>query len=417
MKNKKVRIVILDAGFGGTYCFKKLHTYFHKKEDIEVILVNRTNYFLFTPLLHEVATGGVLPHHIVEPLRKVLGCCLADFHLAEVAKVYLKKQYVQTSKGNIPYNYLVLALGAQTDFYDIPGTKEYAFTLKSLQDAQSLKNHFIQIFERVEKEKSDNEQTKLLRFAIVGGGPTGVEMAAEMSEFFYETMKKHHEKSSILSKIHIILIQRPKELLPQFSPPLRKISLEVITKKHIDVLLEKEVIRLGKDFIELNGNEIIPCRTIIWAAGVTPSKIPFDQAPSQDSKRKILVNEFLQIPPYKNVFAIGDIANVKDKKTQKPLPTLAQVAVKEGEAVADNIKLILTNKPLTPFQYKHQGYLISLGQWLAIGEIKNIVLEGPWVWWLYRIVYLSKLLSWQKKIKVALDWTLNIFSPRDISQV
>ncbi|MBI2023894.1 NAD(P)/FAD-dependent oxidoreductase [Candidatus Giovannonibacteria bacterium] len=412
---KPVRIVILGAGFGGSYAFKRLHKFFHKDQSVELILVDARNYFLFTPLLHEVATGSVARENIVEPLRKVLGCCLAEFCLADVKRVELQSRRVITTNGSISYDYLIMALGAETNFYNIPGAREHSFTLKSLENAVRLKNHFIKKFEEAAATDDENLLKNKLCFVVVGGGPTGVELAAEMSELFYHTFSKYYGRHFFYQKVKIALVQNNKELLPRFSKKLRDKSLSVLQSKKIDVKLGVNVKRVVKTFIELSTGEILPTETVIWVAGVKPRDVLFDRKIERDSKGRIRVNEYLQMYESPEVFALGDIAAFAQNK--KELPEFAQVATKQARGVAENIKNLIDGKPARPFHYRHTGDLISLGQWMAIGEIGGFPFWGRFTWWLWRTVYLSKLISFPKKVKVAVDWTFNLFMPRDISQL
>lgn len=413
---KPIKIVILGAGFGGTYAFKQLHRFFHRQKKIELILVNRKNYFLFTPLLHEVATGGVSPENVTEPLRKVIGCCLHDFYLATVKSINLDKKEVTTTLGPITYDYLVIALGAETNFYDVPGARDYSFTLKSLEDAVRLKNHFIVTLEQASKINDELELTKLLTFVVIGGGPTGVELAAEMADFFYGTFNRLYPPD-LIGKIRIVLVQAGSELLPAFSPPLRRKSLEILKKKKIEVRLNTVVTSVGQDFIQFKNGEKLATRTPIWVAGIKPALPLFQPEPVKDDRGRLVVNPTLELKGYAGVFALGDLASYRDQQTGLALPPLAQVATKQATVVARNIYCLIKAKSCQPFIYRHRGDLISLGRWLAIGEISKFSFSGHLAWWLWRTVYLSKLIAWPKKVKVAVDWTLNLFMPRDTSEL
>ncbi len=411
-----MKIVILGGGFGGVYTLKYLHKFFHTRGltrinvDVKLILVNKKNYFLFTPLLHEFATGSVSLENLVEPIREIIKCCDYEFIHGEVKRIDLEKKIIELNENKLDYDYLVIALGSKTNFYNIPGAEENSFTLKSLDDAIRLRNHFIHMFEIASKDKDE----VLLTFVIVGGGATGVELAGEMSDYFYKTFSKFYPKE-IISKVKIILIERGNELIPQFSPKLRKIAFEVLKKKNVEVILGKGVKEVGKDFIKLDDETIIKTKTVIWTAGVEPNLPEIIGNVEKDSKRRLIVNEYLQVKNYDNVFALGDVCSFI--QNQKPLPQLAQVAVRQAKAVAKNIFNLIQNKPLEKFVYRHQGDLISLGRFFAIGEIKNFTFSGFFAWILWRGVYLSKLISNKDKIKTFIDWLLDFFYPRDITEI
>jgi len=378
-----MKIVILGGGFGGVYTLKYLHKLFHNRgltqistrinADVKLVLVNKKNYFLFTPLLHEFTTGSVSLENLVEPIREIIRCCDYEFIHGEVKRIDLEKKIVELDESKLDYDCLVIALGAKTNFYNIPGAEENSFTLKSLDEAIRLRNHFIHMFEIASKDKDEG----LLTFVIVGGGATGVELAAEMSDYFYKTFSKIYPKE-IISKVKIILIEKGNELIPQFSQKLRKIALEVLRKKNINVILGKGVKEVGKDFIKLDDETIIKTKTVIWTAGVEPNLPEIVGNIEKDNRGRLIVNEYLQVKNYENVFSIGDVCCYI--QNQKPLPQLAQVAVREAEFVAKNIFNLIKNKPLEKFVYRHQGDLISLGKFFAIGEIKNFTFSGFFTW-------------------------------------
>jgi len=404
-----MKIVILGGGFGGVYTLKYLHRFFHNKKEVKLILVNKKNYFLFTPLLHEFATGGVSLENLVEPVREIIKCCDYEFIHGEVEKIDLEKKIVYLRKKEIKYDYLVIALGSKTNFYNIPGAKENSFTLKSLDDAIKLRNHFIHMFELA--ANNDNEGN--LTFVIVGGGATGVELAGEMSDYFYKTFSKIYSKE-VISKVKIILIERGDELISQFSPKLRQKALERLKKQNINVLLSKGVVEVGENFLKLDDGEIIKTKTVIWTAGIEPNLPEIIGNVEKDNKGRLIVNEYLQVKNYENVFAIGDVCCFV--QNEKPLPQLAQVAVRQAEIAGKNIFNLIKNKPLEKFIYKHQGDLISLGRFFAIGEIKGFAFSGFFAWILWRVVYLSKMISNKDKIKTFIDWLLDIFYPRDSTE-
>ncbi|MFZ2149720.1 MAG: NAD(P)/FAD-dependent oxidoreductase [Minisyncoccia bacterium] len=414
--SEAVKILIIGNGFGGVYALKNLCAAFHGDKNTKFAMVGERNYFLFTPLLHEVATGSLNPSNIIEPIREVLGCFLDKFYLGKVSSVSLQNRTVSVGDKIIPYDYLVLAPGATANFYNIPGAEQYSFPLKSIEDAVKIKNHCITQMERATHETSQEERRKMLRFVVVGGGPTGVELAAELRELINESFSKYYP-CEILKDVSVVLVHRDTELVQQFGPKIKKKTLEVLNKKDIEVMLGSAVKEVGPDYIIINENEKILSDMVIWTAGIKPAEIIFDEPIAKSGNGRILVNEFLQLPSHKEVFALGDIAAFKDKKTNEFLPALAQVAEKESKVVAKNIKFLINKKPIEEFSYRSSGILMSLGQWMAVGEIFNFTFSGHFAWWLWRTVYLIKFLSWRKKIRVAIDWTMNLFSPRDIAEL
>lgn len=413
--SQKKRIVILGAGFGGVYTYKELHKIFHKDKDVELIMVSRTNYFLFTPLLHEVATGSISPENIIEPIRKVLGCCLSNLYVAEVESISLKEKYIETLQGRIDYDYLVVGLGSTTNFFGVPGAEENCLTLKNLEDAKAIKNRCIDMCEQALHIKDPVLRKKMLRLVIIGGGATGIELSAELIEFFHHTLEKYFCDKNIRRDAEIVLVHRDSELLSMFPATLRQKSAKILQEKGIKILLSTEVVRVDHDGVHTRGGECIATNTPIWTAGVMPTPIRFD-VEVKNARGLIPVEQTLCTKDFREVFIVGDMAGYLDPHTNKLLPMLAQVAVKQADIVAHNIAASMKKQPLKNFHYKHKGTMVSLGQWMAAGEISRFSFSGHLAWWLWRTIYLSKLISWQKKLKVAGNWTLNLFSPRDISK-
>jgi NADH dehydrogenase len=411
---KLVKILIVGNGFGGVYTLKNLHKSFTYKQNISLAMAGERNYFLFTPLLHEVATGSLNPSNITEPIRKVLGCCLDNFYLGKTGMINLSGRTVQVNGESIPYDYLVLAPGATTNFYNTLGAEENSFALKNIEDAIKIKNHCIRQMERAVNEEDEAKKKEMLRFVVVGGGPTGVELAAELQELIAQSFSRYYP-CDILKNVSVLLIQGGSELVPQFNSKIRQKSLDTLKKKGIQVMLNTTVKEVGSSYVIVNENTKILTETVIWVAGIKPVILEFNEEVAKNPDGKLVVNEFLQLVDHREVFAVGDIAAFKDG--DKYLPALAQVAEKEARAVAINIKLLSDNKPLKKFSYQSAGMLLSLGKWMAAGEIFGVTFSGHFAWWVWRTIYLAKFISWRKKIKVAMEWTMNLFSPRDISQL
>lgn len=409
---EKKKVVILGTGFGGIYTFLNLK----KILDIsllDVTLVNSTNYFLFTPLLHEVATGGLNQTHVVESIREIMQGCPCDFYQANIESIDNVNKKINTTLGDISYDYLVIALGATTNFYGIPGADKSSFVLKNVEDAIKLKDKFIDVFEKASKIKDPVERKSLVSFAVVGGGATGVELAGEIAEFIYDTFAKFY--GDLVKESEIYLLNSGSELLAQFHPDLRKKSLDTLTKKGIKVILNCAVSEVTSQGVSLKDGKVLPLNNVVWVAGVKPNTPKFLQEVELDKSGRIVVDEFLRVKKHSDIFALGDVASVTTKAGA--LPMLAQVAVEESKTVAKNIAQSISGKPLKALkEFKLKGSLVSLGQWNAVGDLFGFRVFGPHIWWLWRTIYLFKFISFAKKFKIALDWTYNIFCPRDISK-
>ncbi|MES2930405.1 MAG: NAD(P)/FAD-dependent oxidoreductase [Patescibacteria group bacterium] len=413
-KGQKKKIVILGGGFGGLYTYLSLKKQF-KKDEIDITIVNRTNYFLFTPLLHEVATGSIAHHQVVESIRQIIYKGNATLHVAELMSVDCERKIVTTSIAEIPYDILVVALGATTNFFNAPGAQENCFVLKDLHDAIALRTAFIEAFEKASEIKDPQARKKVLSFAIVGGGATGVELVSETADLFLNTFSKYYRGLIKTSDITLSIINRDPELLNVFHPRLRKNALRVLRHNGVNVILNTGVKEVKKNGIVLADDSLLEANLVVWTAGVKPNVPAFAHPVAQDPSGRIVVNSSLQILECPNVFVIGDMASLAGKNG-KALPMLAQVAVRQGTHTGKNIKRLLEGQELMPFVYRSQGELASLGQWHAVANIGGIRFSGAFAWFLWRTIYLFKFLSGSKKIKIAVDWTVNLFYPRDITK-
>ena len=397
--SSSIKIVIVGNGFGGTYALKHLHKFLCNDKRVEITIIGEKNYFLFTPLLHEVATGGGDPGHIIEPTHEIFRCCIAKFHVGRAEHINLKERKVKISgvggEETLLYDYLVLAPGSRTNFYGIPGANKFTLELKSVGDAIKIKNHIV----------GTAENPAGSNFIVVGGGPTGVELACELKEFL----------GQMKSSAEVYLIEKGDEVLTQFGPRMRKGALKILKKKGVRVLLNSRVKEVNPSGVILENGENIKSKSIFWVAGIRPNEINFEENPKKLGDGRLVVNKYLELEGKSGVFALGDAAACPEGEGF--LPALAQVAEKQSKTVAKNIYFSIKKRSMAPFRYRSAGSLVSLGQWHAIGEIYGLYISGPLAWLLWRGVYLSKLISLKQKIKVALDWIIDAFLPRDISKI
>lgn len=419
----KPRVVILGAGFGGTYTLINLMRRLRPSE-AQVTVINRTNYFLFTPLLHEVATGSLAHHNVVESLRSIMRPYATDLMVAEILKVETARKVVLTSTGEVPYDILVVATGSKTNFYGTPGAEEHSFVLKNLYDAIKLRNRIIDCVEKSTTTEDPVERKRLLNFVIVGAGATGVELAAEIADWFFDTFKKFYKHKIDCADISIHLSTDGSAVLPQFHPNLRARSAYILKKKGVNLHFAARAVQIEEKRVVFADGSEIETDTVIWAAGVTPENLPTDVDFVRDSRQRIIVNASLQVQDHPEIFALGDIASFTQR--DQTLPMLAQVAVSEAEVVAQNVARSVRNLrrslrhlralPLAKFKYKRRGDLVSLGTWQAVADIFGTRWSGPLAWFIWRTVYLMKFSSWSKRIRIAVDWTIDIFYPRDITK-
>ena len=377
-------------------------------------LMFKNNYFLFSPMLHEVATGGLNEYHIVEPIRKVLKGNNFDFYKTEAKKIDFKKKIVYTDLGNIYYDYLVMAIGATTNFCNVKGARENCITLKDMQDAARIRDNIISCFEKASKEKNQSEIKKLLNFVVVGGGPTGVELAGEIAEFTYQ-IKQEIYHSLDKDYLKVTLIHRSPDLIPMAHEKCRKDAKKELEKKGVKILLNSSVTEVSKGSVEINNKEKISSSTIVWTSGVKPNKI--ETSPKiADEDNFFHVDEYLQIKKLKKAYALGDVA-LAFNPDSKQIPMLAQVATKQAKCAAYNIMADIKNMKKKKFVFKSSGFLVSVGQKFAVADVFGIRFKGFFAWWLWRTIYLFKLLGFANKFRVAYDWTLSLFFKRDTSEI
>jgi NADH dehydrogenase len=400
----KTKIVIVGGGFGGVYTAKYLQDYFDC-DTAEITLINPVNYFLFTPLLHEVATGGLTPDSIVEPVREVFRGTCVNFVEDTVTEVRSESKEVITKLGTYLYDYLVISAGAETNYFGTQGAQENTFSLKNLNDAITLRNHIITTCEKAVLEKNKD----LLTCAIVGAGATGVELAAELVEYMQHTICSYYKNSGFTKDdIKVTLITATPDIISQFPEKMRAVALAEVQDKGITVMTNAIATKVEPHSITFKDGQILNAHTLIWVAGVTPS-VSSIKGVEVGAKKRIDVNESLQGLKSPEIFALGDASGA--------FPMLAQVAVRQAKVVAYNISALTKKSKLKKFSFEQKILLISLGQWYAAGHFGTITLRGPVMWWIWRTVYLFNFISWRKKVEIMAEWTINLFYPRDITLI
>jgi NADH dehydrogenase len=412
----KTRIVIVGGGFAGTTAALRLERIFRRDPNVEITLVDAENFFTFTPLLPEVPSGSIQPKHIVFPLRALLK--RTAVRQAEVKRIDLERRIVVAAHCaacgdyNVPFDHLVLALGSVPNYFGLPGVAEHALTMKSLADATALHAHVIDKLEHADLHTDPAVRRKLLTFVVAGGGFAGVETLAELSDFvrgagrFYPTISP--------ADVRMVLVHSGDRILPEVSESLSAYALKKLRSRGLDVLLNTRVLRCSAGAVELSSGEEIAAGTFVWAAGAAPSPILNLVDLPRGRGGRVDVDATMAVKGLSNVWAVGDSAAIPDLVTGSTCPPTAQYALRQGRCLADNIAASIRGREPQPFQFKALGLLAGLGHRSAVAEIMGMKFSGFIAWWLWRTIYLMKLPGLERKLRVAIDWTLDLFFPRDI---
>lgn len=412
METKK--IVILGSGFAGIYGALSIYKKCGKK--VSITIINRTNYFLFTPMLHEVATGGLGYHQIVESIRQIILGKKINFIEANIQSIDLVKKEVITSSGNISYDKLVVSLGATTNYFGTPGAQENTYILKDLKDAIKIRDRIIDIFEAASKETDIEKKRSMLSFVVVGGGATGVEVVSEIAELCNDTLRKYYVDKIQCGDVKITLINSGPELLAVFDASVRKRAEKVLNKKGIEILLNTRVKEVNNKGVILGDGNLLASETVVWTAGVMPNQVQTVGGDlPKDKGGRIITDKTFKVLGFNDIFAVGDVAHF-DENSDKGLPMLAQVAVQQGAHLGLNILHEINNEPLENFVYKSKGEFVSLGRGEAAGVAFGISVYGRFAWFMWRTIYLFKFISHSKRARIVFDWTMQLFSNRDITR-
>ena len=412
------RVVILGGGFGGVGTAQRLEQLYSRDATLEITLVSQSNYLLFTPMLAEVASSGLEAQHISAPVRAALP--RTRFRRAEVTAIHPITQIVRVRatpsapEEVLPYDHLVLALGSIPNFYDLPGLEAHSFTLKTLQDATLLRNHVIALLERADVEPDPEVRRRQLTFAVAGGGFAGTEMIAELLDLVHGVL--HYYPNIGTGELRFVLIHSGNRILPELSPGLADYALSKLEARGIEFKLNTRVAGATEEAVLLADGGRVPTHTLIWTAGNQPHPMLQSLPCERNRAGAVIAEGTLQVKGFTNIWAVGDCAQIPDALNEgKPAPPTAQHALREGRVVAENVAALQRGQPLRPFAFRALGTLVALGHRTAVAEVRGWKFSGFLAWFMWRTVYLSKLPGLEKKLRVALDWTLDLFFPRDIA--
>lgn len=411
MNVARPQVLVIGGGFGGLECCKKL-----AKSDVDVSLVDRQNYHLFQPLLYQVATAALSPADIAHPIRRILrNQTNVHVYMAEALGVDLEKQVVEFRTGRAHYDYLVLAAGATHSYFGNEIWNVEAPGLKSVDDATEIRKRILLAFEEAEYEADLDSQRSKLTFVIVGGGPTGVELAGALKEIAVDTIPEDFRNVDTKTA-RIILVHSGPRLLQSFSESLSESALKDLQNMGVEVRLNSRVTGIDAEGV-LVGTERIAAENIFWAAGVQAAPIGTTLGVPADSQGRIKVNPDLTIPGHPEVFVIGDMASVTDPDTGISVPGVAQAAIQAGKFVAERISGRIANSELPKsehvFRYRNKGNMATVGRAKAIAEIGRFRFHGWFAWVLWSLVHVLVLVGFRNRMSVLLSWLASyVFSSR-----
>jgi len=426
----KKKVVILGGGFAGVECTRQLESKFGNDPEIELVMVSEDNFLLFTPMLPQVASGMIETRHIVFPIRTI--CKKTKFFEGRIKNIDPYGKLV-TLWGtgykrsiSIHYDFLIIALGSETNFFGMADVEKNAYTMKTLNDAVVLRNRIIDMLEQAENETNPILRKSFLNFVVAGGGFAGIETAGELMDLlldarkYYPTIRKED--------VRVVVIEALPMILPGFNEKLAGFAKEKMTDKRIDIRLKTAItsfdgnevttklVQNPNDPIDEPIIDVIRTKTLIWTAGVTPVNT-IKRSMFKTDKGKVITNDYLEVPDFPGVFAIEDCALFLNPETQRPFPPTAQIAEAQAKTAAKNLKALIKNSQKEKFVYHSKGQMAIIGKRAGIATFLGMNISGFWAWLIWRSVYLSKIPTLDKKIRVFLDWAIDLFFDRDISRL
>ncbi len=402
-KDKK-RVVIVGAGFGGVKVAKLLDG-----SNLDVTIVDRNNFHLFQPLLYQLSTSEIDENEIAYPVRAFFrNSSNVNFLMATAEDVDKENKILKTSEGDVPFDYLVLAAGATTNFFGMKSIADNAFGMKTLQEAIKIRNHVLRMFEQASTCTDEAERRKMLTFVCVGGGPTGVEVAGALSELIYGVIKNEYHNLNV-SEAKIVLVEAIDRLLSMMPPDLSEETARVLReKRNVDVRLNTACKDYDGEMLTFKEGEPLPTRTVIWSAGVKAVSLMTKLGVETDRSGRVKVNHSLQLEKYPEIFAIGDCACYIENEGERPLPTVAPVATQQAVVCADNIKRLASgSNVLTQFKYKDLGSMATICRGNAVASMGNMKMKGFFAWVAWMFVHLLRLEGGYTNITVLYKWFWN----------
>ncbi|NJN66482.1 MAG: NAD(P)/FAD-dependent oxidoreductase [Chloroflexaceae bacterium] len=396
------RVLIVGAGFGGLSAARKLG-----KHEVDVLVLDRRNYHGFWPLIYEVATSGLEPESIAYPVRAILHKyrCVS-FHMAEVCAIDFERKLVLTDTTPVSYDYLILAAGSTNNYFGNDILAANTFSLKDIDDAESLRNHVLTSFEYAVRENNPMHRSRMLTFVIVGGGPTGVELAGAFAELIRHVLHKDYPMLDV-TEARVLLVEAAPSLLGTFSPSLQYHAQRQLEKMGVEVRLNTAVAAVDDGIVTFKDGTQIASKTVVWAAGVRAAHLAEVLGLKLERGFRIPVEPTLTLPGRPEVLVIGDMAHLRRGKSSQPYPMVATVAIQQGKCAAHNIMAQMRFKPMKPFRYFDKGKMATIGRRAAVVDAFGVHLSGfvAWVVWLF--IHLMSLVGFRNRMVVLINWAYN----------
>ncbi len=395
------RVVVVGAGFGGLRVAKTL-----RGKDVDVLVVDRHNYHTFLPLLYEVATAGLEPDDIAQPVRAILrGSDNVRFRMAEVQRIDLAAHRVSTDGGEIPYDYLVVSAGSATNFFGLHSVEQRALGLKDIHEATAVRNRVLRSFERASTVSDDAERDRLMTIIVIGGGPTGVELAGALAELKRHVLPRDYPDLD-LSRARVILLEATDRLLAAMPARLQRKAVQQLEKLGVEVRLNASVSDLSDDGVHLADGTIIGSANVVWVAGVRGEPLGETMGVALGAGRRVQVRDTMQIPAYDDAYVIGDLASLA-APDGRPYPMIAPVAMQQASLAAANIMASIAGKPVQSFKYHDRGMMATIGRRTAVAHVFGLQFTGFIAWALWLTIHLIQLIGLRNRALVLVNWIWN----------
>ncbi len=396
-------VVIIGAGFGGMEAARRL-----ANAPVRITLINRENYHLFQPLLYQVAIAGLVPSQIAYPVRTIFRHQKNfTFQMGEVTTIDFDAKFVKMNGSVLAYDYLIVAIGGETNFYKLSSIQQNAHQLKNIDSAVETRNHLLAMFERASREPDPDRRRALLTFGIVGGGPTGVETAGALAELIQLVISKDYPDLD-LKDVRVLLLESAGHLMEAYPDSLRKATFDLLSRKHVEICLNTHLSDYDGEKMTLADGRTIPAHTLIWTAGVRAAELTDRLGVQQGAGARLLAENTLQLAGHPEVFLVGDAAYMVDEHG-RALPMLATVAQQEAKTAVNNLLRMLKGEAPRAFHYKDPGLLATIGRNAAVARIAGLSFSGFIAWVIWVVLHIYRLIGFRNRLVVMINWAWDYF--------